>query len=216
MKPLFADIPIDKDVITVLGSGHSIDALTCEDFNTLKENSYIFTMNYAPLRFSGHVNVWSDKKVTQWMEMHYAEHPKKTKMLVRDKAIVNPQSALAELVDFVFSQRADKLKGNYTLVWLLQLLQKYFPKKEVMVFGLDLYFDSPDNVKWYDSLTDFDKRKRGLAPMDRKLKACALQLDRYIHRPEQFLNANPNSNYKGFKTIDWKDFLKQKQSMLND
>ena len=86
----------------------------------------------------------------------------------------------------------------------------YFPEKEVLVFGLDLYFDTPDNVKWYDSVTDFDRKKRGLAPMDRKLKACALQLDRYIKRPEQFLNANPDSNYNGFQKVDWKRYIQTK------
>ena len=208
MSQRFADIPISNDLITVIGSGHSVRDLSPEDFQFLKENSFVFTMNYAPVAYHGHVNMWSDKKVTTWMEMHYSAHSKETEFLVRDKALMDTSHPLHSLVDYWFSQRQDHLKGNYTIVWLLQLLEKHFPDKQVLILGLDLYYTDSKLVKWYDSFTNYDQNKRGRMNMDRKLIACSQQLDRFLKQKKQFINGNPKSEYKGFVRKDWRLLFK--------
>ena len=209
MPKTFADISVEKECITVLGSGNSLNALSMSDFEKLKEQSFVFTMNYAPLLFTGDVNMWSDRNVTNWMTKYYEEQPKETRFLVRDRAIMRPEHPLYNQVDYWFSERRDNLYGNYTIVWLLQLLQHFLPNHPVLILGLDMQIEDTAQAKWYDDHISYDRRRRGATNVRRKLEMCASQLDKYVKNRKQFTNGNPDSCYEGFEKMSWQEWLSQ-------
>lgn len=207
MRKLFKDIAIEQDFIAVFGSGKSINEISPEEVEEIKQHSFLITMNYAPIKVKGHLNMWSDKKVTAFLDDHYRENEKDMLFLARDKSMRSNRVALYHKVDFWFNERQERIMGNYTIVWLLQLLEKYFPKKKVLIFGMDMTAGDQRYAKWYDNHTDYDYRKRGNHDVDRKLKVCAGQLDRYLKRPEMFVNCNPNSAYTRFEKREWREVV---------
>lgn len=188
-------------------SGNSVNEMANEEFEAIKASSFLITMNYAPIKIIGHMNMWSDKKVTAFLETHYRAHSKQGLFFARDKAMRSNKSPIYPMVDYWFNERQEKLKGNYTVVWLLQLLENYFPHKKVLIFGMDMKVESSRQAKWYDDHTDYDYRKRGRVNSERKLNICAGQLDRYVKNKAQFINCNLESNYQGFEKRDWKEVV---------
>ncbi len=178
-----------------------------EEVEEIRANSFLFTMNYAPIKIVGHVNMWSDKKVTAFLQNYYDKNPKECLFLARDKSMVTNRVPLYKKVDYWFSERQEKLKGNYTIVWLLQLLENYFPDKKVLIFGMDMTIENDRHAKWYDSHTDYDYRKRGRVNATRKLNICAGQLDKYVKRKSMFVNCNVGSNYNGFEKREWREVV---------
>jgi hypothetical protein len=206
-------LSIPHDVITIIASGDSADKLTEQQFEYLKEKTFVITMNYAPVKFIGHANIWSDTKVTEFLRDIYSRKEKDHVFISRREAF-RPGDEWKDFhakVDYWFS--TEKLKCHYTLSWLFQLLQLYFPKKYVAVFGLDLkpIDDMNDIKKFYDRYTLHDANRRGKGfPLQKKLDAFQSELIRLIEQEDSFrrwtnnvMNINPDSNCILFKKISW-------------
>ncbi len=207
-KKYFGDLCIDDAHISIFGSGNSINDISEKEIMEIKNKSFLITLNYAPVKISGHMNMWSDKHVSDWMNNYYRNKEKTTLFLARERSMRNEKLPLFHLVDYWFNEKSERLKGNYTIVWLLQLLEKYFPDKKVLLFGLDMNGISNDRAKWYDDHLDFDKLHRGKTfKIQHKLNQCARQLDNYIRQKDKFINCNLNSHYNGFERKHWKELL---------
>ena len=206
MKPL-AQLKIDQPYIALFASGSSINDISMAEFEAIKSKAFVVTMNYAPLKWSGHMNMWSDKKVSLFLEKHYAKNPKRELFLVREGRITN---GIKSKVDYVFSAHRDGIKGNYTLVWAIQLFQKYFPGKTLFLFGVDMYTLNEGEAKWYDSYTSYDKEKRGTKyNIRQKLLQCEKQLRRYT-KNKNIINCNPKSQLDYFPKKAWEVSKKKK------
>ena len=198
---------IHQPYIALFGSGNSIHDISQTEFAWIKANAFVITLNYAPIHLKGHLNIWSDRKVSDFLEAHYLSHPKNCLFWAQENRTT---SAFSKKVDFWFNRKKEKLQGNYTIVWALQLLKKYFPEKKILLFGVDLYTDDQDQAKWYDRYTDYDKEKRGgNYRIFQKLNQCGQQLSRFVS-PENVFNCNPESRLNHFEKVDWKVFLKLK------
>ncbi|MGD1848725.1 MAG: hypothetical protein ACFB10_25320 [Salibacteraceae bacterium] len=202
-----SELQIEQPVVSIFASGNSIHDLSKEELEFIRSRSFTVTLNYAPIRLDSHLNVWSDKLVTEWMETHYQNRPKDRLFLVRDTAFAGYTSTLKPEVDYWFSLRADQLKGNYTIVWLLQLMERFFSKHRFLVFGLDFYTENTDQAKWYDQFTDHDREGRNRQSIERKLNRCISQLDHFVSNKTLFFNCNPKSRYPSFQMANWKEVL---------
>jgi hypothetical protein len=204
-----SELEIEQSYISVFGSGHSIGSIAEEEIEKIKQHSFLITMNYAPVNITGHMNMWSDKHVSVWMDEWQRNKKKNMLFFAREKGLLGKQIAIKDSVDYLFDEKKEKLQGNYTIVWLCQMLERYFPDKKVLVFGLDMKGISSKRAKWYDDHITFDRLKRGHGfKIDKKLQQCAMQLDRHVKNKEQFINCNPDSRYDGFQKQDWKAILK--------
>ena len=203
-KKHISELEIPNQYISVFGSGNSINDLTEREIEEIKSYSFLITMNYAPIKVKAHLNMWSDKRVTDWMNQHYQDREKDMLFLARDRAFRRDNGPVQGMVDFWFNENRDRLQGRYTMVWLMQLLEKHFPDKRVMVFGLDMKTISNTRAKWYDDHMDYDRQKRGRSIMDSKLRQCADQINRHVKNKDMFINCTPESGYDGFQRIPWR------------
>jgi len=210
MKKL-PELKINKPLITIFASGNSILNLTDEDFSLIRNKSFTIGLNYSVLKYHTDMIMWSDKKPSDFLQSYFSNNLKTQYLLSREKAFSQEKhKVLIELVDFWFDERKDNLIGNYTIVWLIQLLKKTFPHMPIAIFGLDMIAPSNDQAKWYDKFTTIDKDHRGSKyPVWDKLKQCAEQMDR-IENKDRIWNCNPQSLYKGFTFLtDWRAGFKE-------
>jgi len=206
------ELTISQPCITVFCSGNSINDISEEDIEYIKSKSFLITVNYAPVKITGHMNIHSDKKVSDFLQKHFSENGgKQGLLLTREKAFTQQNQTFKNDIDYWFDERREGLIGNYTVVWLLELLEKYFSDKKCFIFGLDMNAPDNENAKWYDSSTSFDRDKRGAKyPVQQKLNQCATHIDKHVKNKELFTNCNPNSGYNGFKKIDnWKEVYEE-------
>ena len=191
--------------IALFGSGNSIHHITDEDFERIKAHAFVITLNYAPLRLKGHLNMWSDRQVSEFFENHYASQPKDCLFLAQEGRV---GEKLKGKVDYWFNRQKENLHGNYTIVWALQLLKKYFPDKKILLFGVDLYADGNNQAKWYDQFTDYDKSRRGVNyQAEQKLQQCGSEIAQFV-RKENVYNCNPDSRLQHFEKKDWRDLFR--------
>ncbi len=175
-----------------------------EDFAQIKAQAFVVTLNYAPIRLRGHLNLWSDRRVSQFLEQYYASRPKDCLFLVQEN---RTSRAFRPKVDFWFDRKKENLQGNYTIVWALQLLRKYFPEKKILLFGVDLYASDTEQAKWYDRFTDYDRKKRGTQyQLHQKLNQCGEQIALYVP-PQNIYNCNPRSHLQHFEKKNWREVL---------
>ena len=216
MAKHISELTINQDVVSIIASGNSVDELLISgQINYIKERSFTITINYAPLTIRGHMNVHCDKKVSEFLYNNIFSKEEKNGLILlsRERAFdsrLSEHNKFLREIDFMFSESKDALRGNYTIVWMMQLLEKYFNNKKVLVFGLDMYPSTDNNIsKWYDKYTSFDREQRGPKyPVQQKLNNCAKQIDDFVKNKKMFINCNPNSGYNGFvKTTDWKKEL---------
>lgn len=201
------DLNIPQPFIALFGSGSSVHNISAETFALIKANAFVITLNYAPIRLHGHMNMWSDRKVSDFLAAHYSEHPKDCLFLVRTQ---RSAAGLKNKVDYWFDQRKEGLRGNYTIVWALQLLQKYFPEKKILLFGVDMSTLGEKEAKWYDRYTAFDRNKRGVRyNAQLKLEQCARQIEQYC-RPTGVFNCNLQSRLAYFPKKDWRELMRLK------
>lgn len=199
MKRLDA-LDIKQPYIALFGSGNSVNALSPQEFDFIKSKAFVITINYAPIRLNGHLNMWSDRKVSDFLNQHYKTNEKNCMFLAQEHRVVGD---LKDKVDFYFNRRVEELQGNYTIVWALQLIQRYFPDKTVLLFGVDMYAPDNNRGKWYDRFTDFDFKKRGQRyNVQSKLNQCGQQLNTYV-KPDKVINCNPKSHLDAFEKRPW-------------
>ncbi len=201
----FSQCRIEPDTIALFGSGNSIHDLDEAERAHLLKRCFVITLNYAPVRLPSHLNIWSDRRVADFLAAHYRDRPKDRLLLFQAPHRFH---AIAGLVDFWFDPRSERLPGNFTVVWALQLLQRYFPEKRVLLFGLDFNADTVTEAKWYDRYTDFDRRRRvpDLPRLQAKLHACARQLEQFCRRDNVY-NCNPRSRLDCFEKRAWQELL---------
>ncbi|MEM9023251.1 MAG: hypothetical protein AAGB22_05900 [Bacteroidota bacterium] len=207
MRRHFRELYISQPYIAVFASGHSVEQLSERDIARIRERSFMITMNYAPVKLRGHLNKWSDFGVTTWINERYQNRPKDHLFLARERALRRGNTELVPKVDYWFNERKERLGGHLTLVWLLQLLERHFADKTVLLFGLDLQYYSADRAKWYDDYTDHDKHYRKRLDWEFTHRQCAHQMDQFVKRPGQFRNCNPDSAYHRFAKVNWKEVL---------
>lgn len=203
---LLNELKIHQPYIALFGSGSSVHDLNDKSFDLIKSQAFVITINYAPIHLQGHLNMWSDRRVSDFLEKHYSTNPKNTLLLTQKHRV---SGKLKTKIDYFFSRRDENLKGNYTIVWALQLLQKYFPDKVILLFGVDMYTQNEEG-KWYDRYTDYDKSKRGKAyNINSKLDQCARQITQYCQK-DKVINCNPKSQLSYFEKKDWESFFRLK------
>lgn len=202
MQQSLAQLKIEAPVISLFGSGHSILELSEAELADLRAHTFMWTLNYAPIQLKGHLNMWSDQRTTDYLTAHYQEKPVECLLLGR-KGRVNGK--LAHQINYLFDPTAEKLGGNYTIVWALQLIQRYWSDKTVLLFGVDMYTHDPRQSKWYDQFTRFDQVKRGKHfPVQENFDKCARQLEQYV-RPQGVYNCNLRSGLGCFEKRRWRD-----------
>ena len=214
---LFKDfIPtIQQKYISVFASGNSINFMTKEDLDFIKQKSFMITMNYAPVKLNGAMNVHSDKNVTDFLIPHFKINPKTMQLVSREAAFNNnirEHVDFKNYIDYWFDKNSDVLGGNYTVVWILILLTEHLPRdKTILLFGLDMKLDEKDikekMLKWYDKETKWDISRRGSYPAMEKLRESADQLTQLIKNKDMIINCNLDSGYDGFKKDNWKNYL---------
>lgn len=195
---------ITQPYIALFGSGNSVKELSAESFAFIKSQAFVITLNYAPIHLKGHMNMWSDLRVSQFLEDYYKDRPK-------DLLFSAPGSRVRrnyrDQIDYLYSPNGERLKGNYTIVWVLQLLKKYFPEKIILLFGVDMYNEDAKDQKWYDHYTDFDKQKRGTRyNLANKLNQCARQIKRYC-ASKNIINCNPKSRLLVYEKRAWQSIF---------
>lgn len=203
---------IKQKNISVYASGNSILSYTNDDFNLINKNSFSIGINYCVPKLPVNLIFYSDKIVTDYLAVYFAQE-KKSEIIVTRQAAFNPNISnhtdFKQKIDYWFDKNGDKLDGNYTIVWLLKMLTEYLPEdKKIFIHGLDMKIDPKDseNVKWYDKFTKHDKLHRGRSFLaQQKLDECKVQLDQFILKKEMIINCNPDSGYNGFKKdAEWK------------
>lgn len=203
-----SSLEIEQPVISLLGSGNSLLELPETEWAWIRERSFVITVNYGPIHFQSDLNMWSDVHVSQFLDEHYKTHAKDRLFLARVNGLGRNPLEIKQLVDFWFDPRKERLRGNYTVVWALQLLRKHFPDKTILLFGIDMYAESNEKAKWYDQFTMFDFQKRGRRfQIRRKLNACEDQLKKFVGTDEQILNCNPKSNLSLYKKVHYRTIL---------
>ncbi len=203
------NLAVKQDFIAIFASGNSLLRLTDAEFHFIKEKAFVITTNYGPLHFTGHMNCWSDKSVSRFLESYYQDHEKNCLFLCRNTAF-NADSELKQQVDYWFNSKAEKLEGNFTAGWLLQLAAKYFRDKTILLFGWDFYIEEgTETYKWYDQFTDYDRNKRGRSgrKINRKLKAFKDQVEQFTLNHPRIINCNPDSLLERFPKKDWRTIL---------
>lgn len=201
--------PAGTKYVSVFGSGHSIESMSLEEIAWIKSKTFMFSLNYAPIRYSGHINMWSDSGPTEELMKWYATHPKDCQFLTRTiSAFQHTRSDHLEFiqkVDWFFHVHEYNLHGHYTIVWLLQLIRKYVhPDIPIFIFGLDMVGEG----KWYDKFTKTDILKRGESfnPVHR-LQECADELRKYTTTKVNIFNCNLKSGFHDYPKVDYKTMI---------
>ena len=151
-----SQLKIDLPYIALFGSGNSILDIPDEEFEAIKAHTFVITLNYAPVRLKGHLNIWSDRKVSDYLENYYSKQPKDCQFLARKGRTSNE---FKKKIDYWFDPKDEKLNGHFTIIWALQLLRKYFPEKKILLFGVDMYLiviqmDMPNGMITLQNLTN--------------------------------------------------------------
>jgi hypothetical protein len=148
--------------------------------------------------FSPHAHLWSDTKVTDFMNRYYYQKPKDCLFIARTVSVKKEQQGIPLLskIDYWFYEHYYKLKGNFTAYWITQLIQHYFPKKKIAIFGLDGFV--PDDLpkveghpvsKWYDYYTDFDSKGRKQDKYVKNLGKFSDSMEKgHSKNPEEWVN----------------------------
>lgn len=211
----FKQIVIDKDNIAVFASGHSILNLQEKHLEKIHKKCFTIFINYAYCKFDPkYIDLlfFNDRKVSKWLLIHNWHKKKQNLWLSRNQAFNKETHSIKYIVDY-FWTHTDQLKGNYTIVWTLQLIKKYFPKKNILLFGLDGTVKNKINGKYYDEIDKFDLNNRGKNyNVKDKIDKSFEQIKRYITKEQKknIYNCNLDSEFKYFQKVKWKQILYNK------
>lgn len=201
---------IQNDFISIFSSGHSIEQMTIEEIQKIKSKSYTIFLNYAMVKYTPKevdALFWSDKKVTDWIIDNKEKH-KNIYLMGRNTAFKNNNPKHTKFKNEVhYIWDSSTLYGKFSIVWLLKLLQRKYPNKKILLFGVDLHHVENKNGKWYDNYTSYDyiQRKENY-DINNKLDNCKNQLIKYIDTKNVY-NCNLNSALTHFQKKEWKKIL---------
>ena len=217
VKGNFELLNVNKNIISLFASGTSVLDLSDSDLGLLKEKTYVIGTNFCFYKFIPHLLVWGDKRVSNQIWEHHKETGPICEYASREQAFnKRVKSPLQPLVKYWINPDHYKLKGNYTIFWLLQLLRRYFPNKKILLFGLDFYApEGSENVKWIDSICDVDKKQRNTKSYIKPkgvLNNFHNQLCSWAtsspNTSKNIINCNPKSKFEYFeKIVDWKTLI---------
>ena len=201
------DLVIDKKFISILASGPSSMLLGVENLYHIRNSSFVFTMNYAPIQLKGDCNIFSDRKVSEFLQDYYLKNRKDCLLLSKADAFGEHTQKIRNQVDYFFDVKEDEIRGNFTIGTLIQLIQKYWPDKVILVFGLDMKVGPNNEVKWYDKFTDYDKGKRRLLNIKQemaKIEASTNQLKDFTKNTNIY-NCNMQSLFDYYPKMEWRE-----------
>lgn len=199
--PRIDRLKISQKYITIFASGNSILDINDRHLKGLFSKTFVFTMNYGFEYFikkglCPDVNIHSDTRVTEYIATWMQKNPKSFKVLTRREAFDKHNIVHLSIADYMFVS-TEFGRGNYTLTYLINLLQHYYPDKTILLFGFDCEVTKPSQ-KFYDTYTDFDKNKRGQKyPTMSRVLQCEKELVKY--RDKNIINCNINSKSPVFK-----------------
>jgi hypothetical protein len=205
--PSILTLQTNKPRIAIFASGHSILDIPLEEIKEIKEIAFTLFMNYAQCHFNEeHMDalIFSDKVVGGFLNINLQEKPKYA-LIAREQAFHKFTPAkIYNWMSYYFDHRKDGVYGNYTLVWALQYMQKIFPTKPIMLFGMDK--GTKGLGKWYDKFTQHDTKRRppNTHSQMQKLNECAQQVDKWVNKSTVY-NCNASSGYNGFLKMNWRD-----------
>ena len=193
-------VGIDKP-IAIFGSGMSILEMGYDEIRHIKERCYTIFMNYAMCRFGPmemDMLVWHDWNVSYWLAKDNLRPG--IKLWACDSAFpFGLPTKIKEKVDYWI----ESSEGNFTLTNVLRDLRKYYPEKEILLFGVDFKEGSGDNMKWYDVVIDDDKKMRiDKSPRGLCFEGQKRELSR-IKAEGKIWNCNLDSALDVFPKDDW-------------
>jgi hypothetical protein len=140
----FSKLPIDKDIVIVC-SGESRNDVSKEDYDKLCAKYFTIALNFVD-NIQPHARIWSDPGVSEYL----SDREKDSIYITRERAInTHTTKDLAQNIDYWFNPKKENFPNEFytaagnvssckwTLYWLLQLLKKYFPKKNIYIIGMD-------------------------------------------------------------------------------
>jgi hypothetical protein len=215
----FEYLKIEQKYVSLFASGLSINELSQEDFKQIKDKSYMIGTNYFLLYYTPHLLFFSDPKTLDFNTEIISKNGKQCLILTHKDAFeLDMHSPFKMKVDYWFNRHHYKLYSNYTAIWALQLLKRFFPDKEILLFGFDFYVpetaygkDKILRVKCYDYKTDYDLKDRDTDRALRNLERFEKDLIDLKDNDESFINNVWNCNLKSrtlvFKRKDWREIL---------
>lgn len=217
----FATLKVDKPVVSIFASGFSAYSLAPEEYSKLQDLTYTVGTNGFVKKWLPRLHVWSDPSMTAMMDEWLAANGKKCLFCTKPEAFVSAHERprVYNEIDYWFQEKSDKLDGNFTFYWVLQLFRKYFPDKRILVFGLDGDFpiDAPavegrEATHGYDVLDSRFIKARDPLPEVLNVMANFMQVihDRGVRDPEFYkpvFNCNPDSKFKGPQKTTWRAAL---------
>ena len=201
------NLKIEQPYVAIFASGSSVLEMSKVEFETIKRKAFVITTNFGPVNFNGHLNCWSDRTASIFLEKHYSDKPKDCLFLSREAAF-SPGMTFRSQVDHWFDNRRDNLQGNFTAGWALQLVRRHFPEKPILLFGYDFYVEEEKHEKWYDAYTDYDWHNRGANyHINKKLQMFISEM-RSFHIDRTYIyNCNPKSQLDIFEKKDWMEVM---------
>lgn len=189
------NLKIPKDYISLVASGLSVLDLTQEDAEIISNNSYVITTNYPlSLHLPGFIpdmHVWGDPKPGRFLSDNLSLVDGAC-LVTRDQALTSEfdGSELKSKISYHFNNKHERLLGNCTLMWVLDLLKQTHPTCVFLLFGVDGFI--PDNApiidgrvcaKWYDVYTSHDHEHR-----NRQGKTIIRNIDRTLTNIDSFVD----------------------------
>ena len=110
---------------------------------------------------------------------------------------------IQEKVDFWI----ESSRGNFTLTNVLHDLRKYHSDQNILLFGVDFKLEPGENVKWYDTIIDDDKKRRiDKIESNRWFEAQKRELE-MVQANGKIWNCNIESVLDVFPKEDWMEVL---------
>ena len=200
-----AAVDMKRPAIAVFGSGMSILKMAKDEMVSIRERCFTIYMNYAMCRFGPEemdMLVWNDWNVSYWLANENLKSG--IKLWSVDAAFpFGLPTVIKDKVDcWIQSSR-----GNFTMTNMLHDLRKFHPDKNILLFGVDFKVEPGENVKWYDTFIDVDKRLRKTEyPHERCFKSQVRELEQVI-AGGKIWNCNLDSALEVFPREDWMEVL---------
>jgi len=215
--PNVGKLRIPSDYISIFASGFSINEITPEEYDDIKKNTFVIGTNYFFQKFTPHMLAWSDIIISNLLHETYDTKPEFL-LMSRPEAYERGNEHITEKlkVDFWYTNDHYRLIGNFTFFSILQLIKRFFPEKQILMFGLDFHipeeYDKQNILKYYDLFTklDFKLRNHGKyrdESLERFEKWMRLWLKEIPERAHNIFNCNLDSHTDLFEKKAWRDVI---------
>lgn len=155
----------DRERIFVMLPGLSLENLTDKQIRSLKKE-YVICVNRAYAKFErANLIVYGDKVESYRIQKFYKDKNFRPKLMTRPNTIYNNTTSrfpeplekdFVKSVEYWFETTKNKLYGNITSIWLLQLLEGY--KGKIYLLGCDFYVNG-EKFHFEDYDMDYYKQR---------------------------------------------------------